>query len=83
MPASGLCNERGRCCWKTEGSQGKRLTGGQAFVSGQGGDRLQEQLQQRSREGQREPPVVLWDALGSSRKGLSLLMVAFTASKGV
>ena len=33
-----------------QGSQGSRFMGGQVFVLGQGGDRLQEQPEQRHRE---------------------------------
>ena len=37
-------------CPLRQGSQGSRFMGGQVFVLGQGGDRLQEQPEQRRRE---------------------------------
>lgn len=71
VPGSGSCKEGGWGCPLRQGSQGSRLPGGQVFVLGQGGDRLQEQPEQRRREEKghmRKPHEEPWNVLESSGK---------------
>lgn len=68
-----------------QGSQGSRFMGGQVFVLGQGGDRLQEQPEQRCRRRRaKETTRGPMECAGIFQKvGLWLVLVPLTAGKEV
>ena len=85
LPGSGSCKEGGWGCPLRQGSQGSRFMGGQVFVLGQGGDRLQEQPEQRRREekGKGNHTRTVECAGIFQKVGLRLVLVPFTAGKEV